>query len=336
MHHTYITVTLLYEVLEAVVINHILVALDGSELAECVLPHVMAIAPMTHARITLVHVLERNQSRNGSSPIDPLGWHMQKQESQSYLDRTAERLQKTDLDVEQVILEGSAAETIIEFARGNAVDLIALSSHGRTGLSEWNVSSVVQKILLRSYKSIMLVRAYAEPQTEVQYTRLFLPIDGSARAEFILPFAISLAQFHKSNVTLGMVVQKPQTLQRLPLSEEDGEFINQFTEKNSKDAAHYLEQLATQLSLKNVEAETNVVAAENTIGALYDMVDQTQADLVMLAAHGQSGERRWPYGSIAASFIAYGNTPLMILQDLQDDEIPHAVMERAAREGKVR
>ena len=317
-------------------INHILVPLDGSELAECVLPHVMAIAPMTQARITLIHVLERNQSRNGSAPIDPLGWHMQKQESQSYLDRTAARLQKLELEVEQVILEGNAAETIIEFARSNAIDLIAMSSHGRTGLSEWNVSSVVQKILLRSYKSILLVRAYGEPQAEVQYSRLFLPIDGSARAEFILPFAISLAQFHKSNVILGMVIQKPQTIQRLPISEQDAEFINQFTEKNSREAAHYLEQLAPQLSLKNVDTETRVIAAENTIGALYDMVEQTQADLVMLAAHGQSGERRWPYGSIAASLIAYGNTPLLILQDLQDNEIPHAVAERAVREGKVR
>lgn len=317
-------------------INHILVPLDGSELAECVIPHVKAIAPMTHARVTLLHVLERNQSRAGINLIDPLGWHMQKQEFQAYLDRVAAQLQTLELDVEHVILEGNAAETIIEFARTNNVDLIALSSHGRTGLSEWNVSSVVQKILLRSYKSILLARAYASSQEELQYGRLFLAIDGSHRAEYILPFAMSLAQFHKSNVILGMVIQKPQTIQRLPLSEQEAEFIAQFTEKNSRDAAHYLEQLATQLSLKQVNTESSVVAAENTIGALYDMVEDSRADLVMLAAHGQSGERRWPYGSIAASLIAYGNTPLMILQDLQNDEIPHAMAERAVREGKVR
>lgn len=316
-------------------INHILVPLDGSELAECVLPHVKAIAPMTHARITLLHVLERNQSQIGSIPIDPLGWHMQKQESQSYLDRAAARLQELELEVDRVILEGNPAETIIEFARANGVDLIAVSSHGRTGLSEWNVSSVVQKILLRSYKSILLARAYAAPQAEIQYTRLFLAIDGSHRAEFILPFAMTLAQFHKSSVILGMVIQKPQVIQRLPLSEQETELINQFTEKNSRDAAHYLEQLATQLALKHVNAETNVIAAGNTIGSLYDMVDDSHADLVMLTAHGQSGERRWPYGSIAASLIAYGNTPLMILQDLQDAETPHGVAERAVREGKV-
>ena len=67
-------------------INHILVPLDGSALAECVLPHVKAIAPVTNARVTLIYILEHPDNRNGSPPIDPLGWHMQKQEAQKYLE----------------------------------------------------------------------------------------------------------------------------------------------------------------------------------------------------------------------------------------------------------
>lgn len=46
------------------------------------------------------------------------------------------------------------------------------------------------------------------------------------------------------------------------------------------------------------------------------MVEQQDADLVMLVAHGRSGGGRWPYGSVATSFIAYGTTSLMIMQDL--------------------
>jgi nucleotide-binding universal stress UspA family protein len=323
--------------LEAVLINHILVPLDGSELAECVLPHIMAIAPVTSARVTLIHVMEQGYSRNGNAaPIDPLGWHMQKQESQAYLDRIAARLQKMDQPVEQAILEGKPAEAIIEFARSNAVDLIALSTHGRTGLTEWNVSSVVQKILLRSYRSVLLVRAYTTPLEEVQYSRLLLAIDGSARAEYILPFAISLAQSHQSNVVLGTVIQKPQTMQRFPLSEEDVAWINSFTERSQNEASRYLEQLATQLSLKGLTAAPIITVSENALGAVYDMVEESNADLVMIAAHGYSGDRRWPYGSIAASLIAYGRMPLMIMQDLSESEIPQTHAERAVREGKGR
>ena len=318
-------------------INHILVPLDGSELAECVLPHLMAIAPVTGARVTLIHVLERTHSPHGNAaPVDLLGWHMQKQESQAYLDRIAERLRTVKLEVELTILEGNPAEALIEFARSSEADLLLLSTHGRTGLSEWNVSSVVQKILLRSYKSILLIRAYETPPLEVRYNQLFLAIDGSTRAEYILPFAISLAQSHQSNVTLGMVIQKPQTMQRFPLSEEDAAWIQQFTEKNQNEASHYLDQLATQLSLKNVQADVKIVVSENALGAVYDMAEDSRADLIMIAAHGYSGERRWPYGSIAASLIAYGRTPLMIMQDLSENEVPQTHAERAVREFRGR
>jgi hypothetical protein len=66
------------------------------------------------------------------------------------------------------------------------------------------------------------------------------------------------------------------------------------------------------------------------------MIEETHADLVMIAAHGHSGERRWPYGSIATSLIAYGSTPIMIMQDLSENEIPHIQAERAIREAKGR
>ena len=131
-------------------INHILVPLDGSTLAECVLPHVSAIAPVTHARITLLHVLQ--QAQNGGTPaVDPVEWHLQKQHAEKYLEGISNRLSEAGLlGVESVILEGNPAGSVIDFARSNNVDLIALSTHGHSGLSGWNVSGVVQKILLRS------------------------------------------------------------------------------------------------------------------------------------------------------------------------------------------
>ncbi|HSJ86376.1 MAG TPA: universal stress protein [Anaerolineales bacterium] len=316
-------------------INHILVPLDGSSLAECVLPHVLAIAPVTNARVTLIHVLEHPEHQNGNAPIDLMGWHMHKQEVQAYLENTTERLQKSGLEVSQVILEGKSAESIIDFARGNDVDLIALSTHGRTGLTGWNVSSVVQKVLLRAYRSILLARAYASsPEEKVTYKRLFLGSDGSARAEFMLPVAISLAQYHESEIVIGTVIQKPQIIQRMPLSEKDAKLINQLTEKNQKIATRYHEQITTQLALKGLNVKSTVAVAEHTIGALHDMVEELKADLVILVAHGETGERRWPYGSIATSFIAQGSTPLIILQDLSENDVLPTHAEQAIHQGR--
>ena len=312
-------------------INHILVPLDGSALAECVLPHVMAIAPVMNARITLIHILEHPDHRNGSPPIDPLTWHMQKQEAQKYMDEKVEQLRQGGMEASQVIAEGKSAEGIITYAHSNGVDLIAMSTHGRAGLSGWNVSSVVQKVLLRAYRSILLVRAYnADIEGGISYKRLFIASDCSARGEYLLPFAMSMAQFHAARIVLGTVVARPQVIQRMPPSEEGMSLMNRLAELNQKTAERCHEQIATQLSLKGIEFESYVSVADSVIGALHDMVEQVKADLVMLVAHGVTGERRWPYGSITTSLIAYGNAPLMIIQDLADSDIPQSSAEQAA------
>ena len=319
-------------------INHILVPLDGSTLAECVLPHVIAIAPVSNARVTLLHVMQQSQNGRGTPAVDPIEWHLQKQNLEKYLDQVVSQLNASGiLAVERVILEGSPANTVIDFARNNNVDLIVLSTHGQSGLSGWNVSSVVQKILLRSYKSILLVRAYIRSSgavTKVRYKRLFAGMDGSPRSEFVLPFAIGLAQYHKSQLILETVIEKPQPLNRFPLSDEDSEIVNKFVEKNYQAATRYLEQLLTQFSMKELKLKAHVSVGDNAIAVLHDMAEESNADLVLLAAHGYSGEKRWPYGSVTTSFIAYGNTSLLILQDLPETEIQQSRAEMAVRESK--
>lgn len=318
--------------------NHILVPLDGSTLAECVLPHVTAIAPVTNARVTLLHVLQQNQSGRGTPAVDPVEWHLQKQNTEKYLEQIVNRLKETGvLGVESVILEGNPASSVIDFARSNNVDLIALSTHGHSGLSGWNVSGVVQKILLRSYKSTLLVRAYmpsATGTTKVRYKRLFVGMDGSPRSEFVLPFAINLAKFHKSQLILETVIEKPRTINRMPVSEEFAELVTQFVEKNFQAASHYFKQLVAQFSTKDLKIKTHISVGEHAITLLHDMAEESNADLVLLVAHGETGERRWPYGSVTTSFIAYGNTSLLIIQDLPDSEIHLTRAEMAIRESK--
>lgn len=111
-------------------LNHILVPLDGSALAECVLPHVAALASVTHARITLLHVLQQTQNEAGAPAVDPVEWHLQKQNVEKYLEGIVHRLSEAGtLGVESVILEGNPAGSVIDFARSNNVDLISFSAH---------------------------------------------------------------------------------------------------------------------------------------------------------------------------------------------------------------
>ena len=126
--------------------EHILVPLDGSRLAEMVLPHLVALAPTFESRVTLLRVVEQEPSGQMRS-VDPMVAHLARQ-AKAYLDEQATRLAEVGLETETALLEGQAADRIVEYARSNDADLILLSSHGRSGLSRWNISSVVQKIIL--------------------------------------------------------------------------------------------------------------------------------------------------------------------------------------------
>jgi nucleotide-binding universal stress UspA family protein len=232
--------------------------MDGSTLAECVLPHVVALATAMGARVTLLHVLETPHEKHGTQAVDPVDWHLKKREAHDYLDQVANQLKDAHLAIEKVILEGTPADRIIDYMCSHDVDLIVLSTHGQSGLTGWNISSVGQKIILRCYKSMFLVRAYrpsSSDVSEVRYQHLFVGLDCSARADYVLPFAIRLAQYYKARLTLGTVVQRPTLLQRTPLSKADVALVNGLVEKNRQWATHYLQQLQTQFSMEGMDCK---------------------------------------------------------------------------------
>jgi nucleotide-binding universal stress UspA family protein len=312
--------------------RNILVPLDGSTLAECVLPHAISLSTAFVARTLLLHVLERPRDTGSLQPIDPLRWVLKKHEAEGYLKRLAIRFQEVGLDVEYAIQEGPPAEVIITHSHLAEADLIILSTHGSSGLSGWNVSSVVQKTILRANKSVLLVRAYQPPDEGVEkihYDRIFVGLDASARAELVLPIAVRLAQYYKACLILGSVVQKPDLVSRLPLSDEDAKMAERLAARNQKAVAQYLEQVQAQLSTNGIEVKTRLETSTTTLSSLHNMVEEEKADLVMLVAHGRSADGRWPYGSATTSFIAYGSTTLFIMQDLSDADIQQTMAEQA-------
>jgi nucleotide-binding universal stress UspA family protein len=257
---------------------------------------------------------------------------MRKSEADTYLDEVAGRLRDVGLQTKTVLTEGRAAERIIQYAREKGVDLVIMSSHGRSGLSEWNINSVVQKVILRAYAPTLIVRAYrymADALAELRYDRLLLPLDGSKRAECVLPWARSLAQFHQSNVILAHVVKRPEVPRRAPLTEQENDLMNQLTALNKEKGEQYLQELESRL---NLGADARLLVGENPAAALHKLVDEEEVDLVLMAAHGYSGETTWPYGSIALNFIAYGSQPLLIIQDVPPEEAGVTEAERVARE----
>jgi nucleotide-binding universal stress UspA family protein len=175
----------------------------------------------------------------------------------------------------------------------------------------------------------MLIRAYhasPEPLTNMTYDRIFLPLDGSKRAECSLPLAKSIGAVHHSIIFLTHIVEEPILPKQTPLSESDKKLVHRLTEININEAEKYLNSLKDQFEGNNVQ--TIIETSSKTTIALHDIVDRKNIDLVILSAHGYSGENRWPYGNITLNFIAYGTTPLIIIQDLPEDEIAKTLAEK--------
>jgi nucleotide-binding universal stress UspA family protein len=309
--------------------RHVLVPLDGSALAECTLPFAAAMASLFSARITLLRVLE-----TPASPVDPVEWEIRRAEARRSLERLDTQLQAKHLQSAVVLLEGRAAEQIIEFAKHNHVDLMVLSSHGEGGLSGWALSSTIHKVVARAHTSVLIVPAYAAEagaMDELHLCRILVPLDCSPRAECTLPLAAALGRAHDATLLLAHIVPEPEMPRRMPVSAEDRALADQLTERNRNEAERYLGQLRERLQTEGLKVETRLRISPQRARSIRTLAEEENADLILIAAHGYTGDPAERYGATTARLLHECGKPVLIAQDLP--EAVHAVTaaEEAAR-----
>jgi len=136
-----------------------LVPLDGSRLAECVLPHARAIAKgCTVREIVLLRVVEPPPTM-GAEGIDVVALQQADQEAAAaYLARIESQLAAEGFKVSSHVLAGRAAEAISEFVHNNQINLIALATHGRSGVSRMVFGSVADRLVRSASVPVLLVR----------------------------------------------------------------------------------------------------------------------------------------------------------------------------------
>jgi nucleotide-binding universal stress UspA family protein len=302
--------------------DSVLVPLDGSQLAECALPHATAFAGSFNAEVTLLRMLEKGQVNASAQLFDLLNWQIKKTQAGLYLEKTQARLQGSGVRVRTSVLEGLVAAGITEYAQNQGMKLTILSSHGRNGLTQWGVSSVTQKIIMSAPTSVLIVRAHpsmANPDglpDNPLYERILVPLDGSQRAENVLPVITQLAHFHKSIIYLVQVIQTPEMARQMPPSPDDIELSSRVIARNREEAGRYLEQLKSRSTLEGVAIQTHLISSDNAAASLHQIVEQEHINMVALSAHGFSGNLNWPYGSMVNNFFMYGTVPLLVVQDL--------------------
>lgn len=134
----------------------ILVPLDGSELAEKVLPHARELAKVLGSKLILVRVAFVHQLPG----VDRMEAEVRVvEEATAYLEEVKRRLEGEGLQVSTVVRYGRAAQEILEHARDHRVDLIAMVTHGRGGLGRLLMGSVAETVLRHASVPVFLVRA---------------------------------------------------------------------------------------------------------------------------------------------------------------------------------
>jgi nucleotide-binding universal stress UspA family protein len=334
--------------------TRILVPLDGSPLAEGAIPHAELFARIFGSSIVLLQVLDPTSYQEMPHAVEPLRWQLRKAEAEAYMHGIAHRIRKNigekslrseeeeKTRIDYSVREGKAAENIVDFAHAENIDLLVISTHGSSGLSRWNISSVTQKVINQIYLPILIVRAFNQPFSDegiIRYRRILLPIDSSRRAECSLSAGIQLARgetspdyttqtaIKKSTLFLAAVIRPPE----LPIPEPFPIEISQLTEKllrRSHEAVNqYLQEMKERLP---VECDTCVVESVSVASALQELADKEDIDMVILCAHGYSGHVTWPYGTVTRNYIEHGTKPLLVIQDVLRSQVRPTAAELAA------
>ncbi len=153
-------------------LQKILVCLDGSSLAEQILPYATEQALRFGSKVVLLQVI--GEPRAIPSPVpgepvfillpEPEQIEREQNEATAYLESIAQPLREKGLDVECVAQPGTPSDAIVSYAAESEVDLIAIATHGRSGLRRMTFGSVADFVLRESGLPILLIKP-REPET---------------------------------------------------------------------------------------------------------------------------------------------------------------------------
>ncbi|NJN82266.1 MAG: universal stress protein [Caldilineaceae bacterium] len=152
--------------------SKIMVPLDGSDLAANALPHAVLLAQSFGAELVLVRVVDdlaRQEPEMMEAELHEQGVELIRQQlarttqqAEAELGRATDELTARSLETTAVVLVGEAPDLILDYAHRSDVDLIVMSTHGRTGLSRWLFGSVAEKVYRRAHCPVLIVRVANE------------------------------------------------------------------------------------------------------------------------------------------------------------------------------
>jgi nucleotide-binding universal stress UspA family protein len=306
--------------------HHILVPLDGSELAEKALKPAGQLAAAMAGRATADDPQVRLVLLRVASPLallaaDPLLYdemmRMGLDEAQAYLAAVAASVDAGSAVVETKTMAGSPAEAVVHYAEENGVDLIVMSSHGRTGSSRWVYGSVAEKVMHHAPCATAIIRAHVAVEM-FQNRKILVPLDGSELAERALGPALAIAQAVGADVTLLRVVpgREPLPESMTPAGDRVEAALDAAGAQERADAEAYLQQVYNRHDNQRLFFDVHGTEGD-AADAIISYADSHQVDLIVISSHGRSGLGRWLHGSVAEKVLRGADCATLIIRGHQ-------------------
>jgi nucleotide-binding universal stress UspA family protein len=305
-------------------IRRILVCVDGSSFSDAALRHAISVARTFDSAITLLFVLQPAHETADLGATDAYRWEIARQQAGAYLEGLeSEITHASGVRVDRRLEQGHPAERITSIARELGADLVVLGSHGESGQMPFNLGSTALQLLTGVHASVLVVRSAGGEKVPPAVTRILLPLDGSPRAESVLPTAARIARAHEAEILLAHIVTEPGPTAMLRAG-ADLDLAHQLAVRIESRAKQYLEGLCERLRREGLSARSVVTRRADERQSLLDVARTEAVDLVVLSAHGSTCNPARSFGSVAAHLLAHSSVSLLVLQD-----IPEAGVDRA-------
>jgi nucleotide-binding universal stress UspA family protein len=305
-------------------LRRILVGLDGSPLAETILDPVQALARRLGAEIVLLYVTHVPEK----VPAAPLGPALDeivaqdRERARAYLEGVARKVAEAGVAVRTAVCAGEAAAEIVRYAERERIDLIALATHGRSGMQRWLYGSVTDAVLHTTTTPLLLLRPTGVGARKPQeLRRIVVPLDGSPLAEAVLPVAEELARALAAPIVLLRVVEFTGLAFGVePFGSLYPDYQGIF-DVLREAAERYLASVAADLRGKGLTVETRA-SVGSPVESITADASEHPGSVIVMSTHGRSGWRALMLGSVARRVVLLASAPVLVVRPAEAQKPP--------------
>jgi len=299
------------------VYSRLLVPLDGSHLAESVLPAVERIASCGRAEVLLLHVVERSAPAavHGERHLTSVS------DATPYLEEIAERLRRAGISVEihaHPAPEGDITRSIVDHSGEDAADLVVLCTHGRGKMRDLLFGRIAQQVLRQGHAPVLLIRPRDDGSiAPFEPTMVLVPLDGTPAAEAALEPARELAAALGAALHLVTVVPTQETLRgdRQAVGTLLPATIRATLDLEQSDAQTYLDTLSAETAAREPHVEVTAEVLRGDVASmLARRVTAPDVGLVAIVTHGRAGLQAVWGGSVTANLLVHVRAPILLMR----------------------